>query len=195
MGNFTPFPTPDWVNVATWQRHRGYAGDWLYFLARYVADEHFMLWLADYMFYEANEQLILDAERVATRPEIGCVRLSRQFTPQHFARWEQDGRFRVIPPGAAYSFSQQITIWKTNVFRRILKDGEDPWQTEIYGSSRMGQLYQGRPGEPTFLGLADEEAIRYHNLYKDRKIQQSQREKVEAIIAEKEAAYARVPAS
>lgn len=128
-----------------------YATNARIFLTDHYDEEEFLLFLDDYVIcHPVNTEMIEEADALIHRPDISAVRLSYKFTPQDLKRFPEDDRFRVIPPGVRYSFSQQITMWDTETFLSNLRDGEDAWRLETAGSRRFPKA-----SPRTLLGVAE----------------------------------------
>jgi len=139
---------------------RQYGSNLIAALDKFVKDEIFLLWLDDYMLHDVGRSVMAKAKALITEPNIDCVRLSDVYTPE-FTLFEPDNRFTYIDKKAQYSFSQQAALWRTGAFRRNLRDGEDPWETELNGSGRIEHGPDDAFGD--FLGV-NKPALQYHNI-------------------------------
>lgn len=108
------------------------------FLTEHYDENEFLLWLDDYLIRgPVNTAVVQAADSLIRREDIDAVRLSYRFTPKYLEPFPEDARFRVIPPGIRYSFSQQITMWNTDTYLANLRDGETAWRLETAGSRRF----------------------------------------------------------
>lgn len=60
-------------------------------------------------------------------------------SPKPTRRFERYKDIGIIEKDAKYSISNQATLWKTEIYRDFLKDGDTGWDTELYGS-RQSQI-------------------------------------------------------
>lgn len=106
-------------------------------------DELCLLILDDFIIRSALTPMIKQAERLCRRPDVGCVRINHLGLLPDLPFDEPDGEGfgefnRATIP---YLLSLQAAIWKTRVFRELMKDGECAWLTELHGTERA----RGRP--------------------------------------------------
>jgi len=150
----------DKVRVLYLNEDKNYGSNLLHAIDTAVDDEHLLLWLDDYMLFHLDHSVINAAVSLVKSPEIPSVRLSKMYTPER-EPYDADARFTYIDMKAQYSFSQQACFWETSVFRDNLREGEDPWETELNGSGRIEHSPDGtfRP----FLGVLVP-ALEYHNI-------------------------------
>lgn len=102
----------------------------------------FLLILEDYMIDE-----IIDTKRIAhaeslCEGNVGCVRLNapdKWFTRHAIPANTCEG-FKEYPLDKQFSVSLQTAIWQKAYLLDVLRDGENPWQTEIDGSERLKKL-------------------------------------------------------
>ena len=145
-------------------KNLNYASNMIRFLDNHYDEEFFISWMEDYILSGVHpEPIRLVDEFITNSPGIACIRLSKHFTPQDVpSSLGPTGLLSVIDKCGRYSLSLQITMWRTSVFRSLLKEGENPWQTEIRGSSRVAQV------KGTFLG-ARVPMIENQNYYRKQK--------------------------
>jgi len=124
-----------------------------------IKSEHILIWLDDYMLYRVQHDVVNAAQKLVERPEIDSVRLSKLYTPD-WTVYEEDDRFCYIDKNAQYSFSQQAAFWATAAFRRNLREGENPWETELNGS---GRIEHHTTDMGILLGVR-QPALDYHNV-------------------------------
>ena len=139
---------------------KNYGSNLIHAIDTAISDEHILIWLDDYLLYYVDLAVVGAAVELLHEPEIESVRLSQMYTPVR-EPYAADGRFTPIDMKDQYSFSQQAAFWDTSVFRSILKEGEDPWQTELVGSGRISGSPEGT--FHTFLGVLVP-ALGYHNI-------------------------------
>jgi len=145
---------------------RQYGTNLLTFLDNNYSDKELLIWLDDYYLFNVNINMVTAAHKLVASGSIDGVRLSKMYTPQEEPKYKKDERFVYINKQEQYSFSQQAAIWNTDVFHRILYDGEDPWQTELNGS---GRISHGVVNVGDLLGVSVE-SLQYHNLSYQRTI-------------------------
>ncbi len=116
-----------------------------------IEDDYFIFMLEDYWLYEQvhtdvfthlvlflyqieDDVLRIDlaGNRVAYKQavEIGALSIANDDIPL----------FRLVetPTGTPYQMSFQAAIWHKENLREVLRSGENPWQSEIEGSKRVG---------------------------------------------------------
>jgi len=132
------------------------------FLRQSFDDSILMLLMMDYVLKSpVKTELVKAAEDWCKRPEIGHVRLRPFPHPQRPFR--ADPKFGEIERGSRYSLSLQPGLWETSVLLGLLRDGEDPWQTEIRGSDRTRYL------QKRLLSTLDHAYV-HHNYYRKGKV-------------------------
>ena len=152
------------VPVVFLPRDENFGSNMMTFLTQSYREKYFVNWLDDYILrHPVDHKLFQAAVQLVRRADVGCVRLRKRFTPQEGPFFEGDERFRVLQRQQRYLFSQQVSVWQTATYQRLLKRGETAWQTELRGSVRAKRLGQ------TLLGVAVE-CVDYHNLYKHGRI-------------------------
>lgn len=97
--------------------------------------EDFVLYLQEDYFLDrpADENRIASVlRRMSENPGVGCVRLdcAAMSSPA------PDGLFRPIDPNWWYFVSCQAAVWRKDVLRGLLREHEDAWQFERWGSKR-----------------------------------------------------------
>lgn len=142
------------------KRDRNFGSNMIEALDEHYHEEYFVNWLVDYILrHPVDQDVFSAAEQLIRRLDVCSVRLCELFTPQDGPLFDGAARFRVLPKGQHYRFSQQVALWQTSTYRSLLKRGEHAWHTETFGSGRAERVKQ------TFLGVAVP-CVDYHNLYK-----------------------------
>jgi hypothetical protein len=100
---------------------------------------HFILMLEDYWLYQS-----IDANRInklanLMNDDILRIDLSGNRASYKSAVEIMPGIVET-PLGTPYQMSFQAAIWHKDNLRRILRNGENPWQSEIEGSKRVDNL-------------------------------------------------------
>jgi len=105
-------------------------------------EDKFLLILDDYII-----EKIIDTKRVGhaeslCEGNVGCIRLNapdKWFT-RHAVPANACEGFKEYPLDKQFSVSLQIAIWQKAYLLDILRDDENPWQTETDGSERLKKL-------------------------------------------------------
>lgn len=115
---------------------RGYASNAKHFF-REFPDEMCLLMQEDFIIHEVRPQMVLRAERLCRKPEVGCVRLMPFPGPDRpLTELDSEGFGEIDKVTATWVFSMQAAIWKTKVFNELLREGDSPWQAEHGGTPR-----------------------------------------------------------
>ncbi len=110
------------------------------FLDENYSDELVINWMEDYILSRVNHARVLTAETVLRRPDVGWIRLVNRFSRCTRPFTDVEGvDFLCHVDRERYTFSQQITMWKTDVYRQYLRHGENSWVTEVQGSVRANK--------------------------------------------------------
>lgn len=113
--------------------------DGLWKMLNLIPGKYFILMLEDYWLYQlANPQQINDLVGLMD-DEILRIDLSGNRT-SYKAAYEVAPGIVETPPGTPYQMSFQAAIWHRENLRSVLKSGENPWESEINGSKRVGNL-------------------------------------------------------
>lgn len=91
-------------------------------------------WLYDYVDYEYVQELGNMMSDDILRLDLAGNRASYK-TASKIAQGIVE-----TPAGTPYQMSYQAGIWHKKNLRRVLKPGEDPWESEINGSARVEDL-------------------------------------------------------
>lgn len=104
-----------------------------------IGHNYFILMLEDYWLYQyANIRRINDVARLMN-DDILRIDLSGNRASYKSAVEIAPGIVET-PPGTPYQMSYQAAIWHKENLRSVLKKGENPWQSEVNGSRRVGNL-------------------------------------------------------
>ena len=76
------------------------------------------------------------------RDDVGCVRLYPCPAPTKECQDSGDSQLGLICKTDKYSVSMQVTLWKRNVFEKILKDGWSPVEMEFDGSKESSLVQE-----------------------------------------------------
>jgi hypothetical protein len=131
-----------------------------YLLDHCERDELILLMMVDYLIASVNQSLLERARQLCEKPEIAHVRLRPMPAPQ--LPYPIKG-FGEIKKDTRYSLSLQPGIWEAGVLFDLCQPNENPYHTEILGSSRAKQI-KGK-----FLSTV-KPAITHCNYYHKRKV-------------------------
>jgi hypothetical protein len=144
-------------------KDRGFANNLHLFFNRYMKDDLMMLCLDDLIPMELHLRRLDRALEVLENDHtVYMVRLSKRFTTEGVP-YARDTLFVEMNKRDFYLFSQKGTIWRTDIFRRLLRKDAHPWGAEIAGGNRAKRL----PGR--FLGAAKPILVQ-RNLYEHGKL-------------------------
>lgn len=108
-----------------------------------IEDDYFVLMLEDYWLYEQVDKRIIEIAQPLLSDKILRIDLSgnRASYRQHY-HFTRLGSLELVetPDGTPYQMSFQAAIWHKENLRKVLKKGENPWQAEVEGSKRVGNL-------------------------------------------------------
>ncbi len=127
-------------------KDHGFSNNLHIFLSRFMHDDLMMLCLDDLLPVEIHPRRIVRAvTALQTDQSVHMVRLSKRFT-RPGRMYKHDSLFVDMNKSDQYLFSLKGTIWRTDVFRRLLRKDTHPWGAEWAGGNRAKRL----PGK--FLG-------------------------------------------
>ncbi len=149
VGGKKKIDVPEDVEVVYLGEDHQFASNMINFLDHHYNEKHLLVWFDDYFMYQLDREVFTAAAVLAGHNEVSCVRLSQTYTPEGKS-FEPDDRFCYIDREEPYSFSQQAAIWRTDHYRSLLWAGENPWETELEGSTRVKET-KDKLGE--FLGV------------------------------------------
>jgi len=116
------------------------------FIEKHYTDDYLLFMMSDYFVKSINTSVVAQAHELCVLPDVRHVRLRPMPHPQlHYTH----PNFGQINKRARYSLSLQPGIWETQVLYDLLKDNENPWETEVQGSTRVWQV------GGTFLSVKD----------------------------------------
>lgn len=129
-------PEDPQVSIIYQGEDHGYASNAIQFLSN-LPDELCLLMQEDFIIHSVQTVLVLRAERLCTRPDIGCVRLITLPGPDlPFDEPDGQGFGEIDKPNAIWVFSMQAAVWKRKLFMSLLREGDTPWQAEHAGTAR-----------------------------------------------------------
>jgi hypothetical protein len=118
------------------------ASQWSDGLLRLLNDmpfKYFILLLEDYWLYDYVDMYkIGDLQRLLT-DDVLRIDLSGNRASYKAAREIEPGIVET-PEGTPYQMSYQAAIWHKKNMRKVLEKGENPWESEVNGSKRVGNL-------------------------------------------------------
>lgn len=93
----------------------------------------------DYLLMKkVDTERILRLIEILKNDSIGCIRL---WTHKPYKeKWFVDSSLRVIDKCEPYAISLQATLWKKEVFKKLIIAGESGWDMEFKGSQRSIQI-------------------------------------------------------
>ncbi len=105
-----------------------------------IQSEYVLPILDDFVLEEEADQAELDRilSIMGERPDIACVSLADIYDKKNYA--SEFPRLVYRRRRANYLLSTQVGIWRKDVLRGLLREDENPWQTELYGSIRARRL-------------------------------------------------------
>lgn len=103
-----------------------------------IGHKHFILMLEDYWLYDYVDIQTVNALGRLINDDILRIDLSgNRAAYNHIVL--NNGLVETLP-GTPYQMSYQAAIWHKDNLRKVLEKGENPWQSEINGSERVGNL-------------------------------------------------------
>lgn len=103
------------------------------FLKQHYIDDYLLFMMSDYLVKSVNIPLIERAYQLCKQPDVRHVRLR----PMPHPPFDYNDDFGRIDKHQRYALSLQPGIWETRVLYDLLRDTDDPWQTEVRGSDRV----------------------------------------------------------
>ena len=104
-----------------------------------AGDKYFVLMLEDYWLYD-----YVDYSRINQLTDLMSDDILRIDLSGNRASYSQAVKIQLgiveTPPGTPYQMSFQAAIWHKENLRNTLRKGESPWESEIKGSKRVGDL-------------------------------------------------------
>lgn len=130
-------PEDPMVSVVYQGEDHGYSSNAIRFLSS-IPDELCLLMQEDFIIHSVQSSMVLRAERLCRRPDIGCVRLMTLPGPDMlFDEPDAQGFGEIDKANANWVFSMQAAIWKRKLFIELLREGDTPWEAEgITGTPR-----------------------------------------------------------
>ena len=104
-----------------------------------IDSEYVLIFLEDFFLTRpVDSQQVATLFRALVDLDGAYLRLKPFPRPDHIVSAYPD--LGLIEPGAPYRVALQAAIWKKQVFLRLLKPGETPWQMELRGTVRSEGL-------------------------------------------------------
>jgi hypothetical protein len=103
-------------------------------------DDLVLILMIDFCTAYVDVGLVEHAVKVAGRSDVGRVQLSRPGNNLYSGPMcpaVNDDQFRAIPCHTRYALSTHVGIWNREFLLEFVQPGEEPWSTEIQGTSRM----------------------------------------------------------
>ena len=130
------------------------------FLRHHYTDDLLLLMMIDYIPKSADHALLIKSAKIASRPNIGHVRLRPMPKPSRV--WAADADFGIVDKHRPYSLSLQPGIWDSQLLHDLCRDGDNAWYTETHGSSRTKDF-------PQLFLTTMKTAIGHHNAYRKQR--------------------------
>lgn len=108
-----------------------------------IPDEQFVLMLEDFWLNNYVDRLVINklSEHITSnvlRIDLSGNRISYDYRSTGIGVMGYE--LIESSPSARYQMSYQAAIWNKKNFQKVLKRGENPWESEINGSKRVGNL-------------------------------------------------------
>ena len=103
-----------------------------------IPDEPFILMLEDYWLYDQVN--MNKTNGLARYMNDDILRIDLSGNRQAYPHEKLDNGLVETFSDAPYQMSYQAAIWHKENLRKVLRKGENPWQSEINGSKRVGNL-------------------------------------------------------
>lgn len=113
--------------------------DGLLMMLDQIGHKHFILMLEDYWLYQSVDRQRIN--QVARLINDDILRIDLSGNRQNYKTAVQFA-YNLVETfeGTPYQMSYQAAIWNKDNLRKVLRKGENPWQSEINGSKRVGKL-------------------------------------------------------
>lgn len=106
------------------------------FISKYYDDKLMLISMVDYLINtQPSNFLINEARKLCLWDKIHHVRLRAMPPP----RGKDYGQYFASIKGQKYSLSLQPGVWKAQSFYDLLRDRENPWDTETRGTRRVNK--------------------------------------------------------
>jgi len=124
----------DEVEVISIGKDLGWSDNCIYLLNQIKADR-IILFFEDFLPTEKfNTDRIRRLVRHSYDYNVGCLRLAP--CPGPSAAWHGTESLGTLQPQDPYRFSLQTAIWDRSLLLKLLRPGENGWQTEAHGTKR-----------------------------------------------------------
>lgn len=104
-----------------------------------IQHKYFILMLEDYWLYDHVDYQYVQQLGNMIDDNVLRIDLAGNRASYKAARRIEAGIVET-PSGTPYQMSYQAGIWHKENLRKVLTSGEDPWESEINGSERLGNL-------------------------------------------------------
>lgn len=104
-----------------------------------IKENYFILMLEDYWLYDYVDYERINQLKNLMSDDILRIDLSGN-RASYKAAYEVSPGIVETPPGTPYQMSFQAAIWHKENLRKVLRKGENPWEAEVNGSERVGNL-------------------------------------------------------
>lgn len=104
-----------------------------------IGHTHFIMLLEDYWLYQPVDKQRINKAAGLMNDDILRIDVSGNRASYKMAVDIMPGIVET-PMGTPYQMSFQAAIWNKNNLRKVLKNSENPWQSEVEGSKRVGDL-------------------------------------------------------
>jgi len=129
-------PKDPQVEIVYQGEDKGYASNAITYLAS-IPDELCLLMQEDFILHLVRPEMVLKAEELCSRPDIGCVRLGGVPGPDwQFTEPGGEGFGEIDKANADWVFSMQAAVWTKDVFLSLIEWGNSPWQSEHKGTDK-----------------------------------------------------------
>lgn len=108
-----------------------------------IGHNRFILMLEDFWLNDWMDRLVINKlDRFVTDDVLRIDLSGNRLSYPHLPVGQKVMNVDLIEslPTAKYQMSYQAAIWHKDNLRKVLKSGENPWESEINGSKRVGNL-------------------------------------------------------
>lgn len=104
-----------------------------------IGHKHFILMLEDFWLFQQTDIAKINKMGNLMNDDILRIDISGNRQSYKSAVEIKPGVYETFE-GTPYQMSFQAAIWNKDNLKKVLKKGENPWQSEINGSNRVGNL-------------------------------------------------------
>jgi len=112
------------------------------FLRQYYDDSHLLFMMSDYLLKDVNAPVVQRAAELCVDSNGGIAHCRLRPMPPPQFDYPEPG-FGRIDKRKRYCLSLQPGIWERETLMNLLRESEDPWKTEIWGSGRVAHNVKG----------------------------------------------------